>query len=377
MNYIICLLLYYLNSFIILAQNDIYCDKTTKCDSCTICGQKDENYCSCNFNNSYCLDNDNNYNFLSNFLFKYDGCQKVNGERSSECGASHHSIDSSTNLEFKSTDNENFVCYYNLESSENRVFDITVKIGNQDKKNIDLNAHFLFYKKDGEVKMTHISLINPGEIPLEENNNQYISLYLDISNGTNLDKFNIYFEIQKLSETITSYVKTSSTTPSKGLIYGIVIGALGIVIIIAIICIIRRKINQNKLNQTTKDSDISTNVNTGLNGSVTNPHELKIINKKIDNIFRNELIPKNYYKKDVINDCYKCTICLEEFKEPSSIVITTKCGHTYHYSCFKKWIYNNIEASKCPNCNNEFLGDKSINYYPLRGNDYIISNSQM
>ena len=50
---------------------------------------------------------------------------------------------------------------------------------------------------------------------------------------------------------------------------------------------------------------------------------------------------------------------MEDFIDNSSMVITTKCGHTFHEQCFKKLIDKNIICPKCPNCNYLFLGPES------------------
>ena len=50
---------------------------------------------------------------------------------------------------------------------------------------------------------------------------------------------------------------------------------------------------------------------------------------------------------------------MEDFIDNSSIVITTKCGHTFHQKCFKNWAYKNILCPRCPNCNYLILGPES------------------
>ena len=66
------------------------------------------------------------------------------------------------------------------------------------------------------------------------------------------------------------------------------------------------------------------------------------------------------------NDCYKCTICLEEFKEGLSEVVTTKCKHIFHLDCLRNWINNNFSLPKCPNCNELILNlDNKNNTFTL------------
>lgn len=49
-----------------------------------------------------------------------------------------------------------------------------------------------------------------------------------------------------------------------------------------------------------------------------------------------------------------CVICEERF-EPSDEIISTACGHIYHWGCFKMWVK---KSATCPDCRNP-LPDKS------------------
>ena len=42
-----------------------------------------------------------------------------------------------------------------------------------------------------------------------------------------------------------------------------------------------------------------------------------------------------------------------------SRVIITKCGHTFHKTCFKNYIYANLICPKCPICYNFLLEVKN------------------
>ena len=84
------------------------------------------------------------------------------------------------------------------------------------------------------------------------------------------------------------------------------------------------------------------------------------INKeKIYNLFQKEMSMKIYIKNNVINSCYKCNICNEYFINNSSLIITTKCNHTFHAKCIKNYIYTNIICPKCPIYNYPFLDFES------------------
>ena len=95
------------------------------------------------------------------------------------------------------------------------------------------------------------------------------------------------------------------------------------------------------------------------------PQYMSLINankEKLDLMFKNELIPKIYNKNNVTNDCYNCTICMENFVDNSSKIVTTKCNHSFHEKCFKNWAFKNIINPKCPNCNYLILGPQDSNF---------------
>lgn len=53
----------------------------------------------------------------------------------------------------------------------------------------------------------------------------------------------------------------------------------------------------------------------------------------------------------------KCTLCLEQFKDPS----VTTCGHVFCWTCIRDWVR---EKPECPLCRQEVLASKVL---PLRG----------
>ena len=76
-------------------------------------------------------------------------------------------------------------------------------------------------------------------------------------------------------------------------------------------------------------------------------------------MYKTELLPTTYNKNIANNDYNNCTICMEDFIDNKSKIITSKCGHIFHQKCFEKWVYKNIICPKCPNCNYFILGPES------------------
>lgn len=351
-----------------------YCDLSNYCSNCTICGNDNGDYCSCNFYNSYCLNEGSSTSrFLNDFIIKYDGCLTNNGNMVRICGASDISIKDgeSKTITFNSTDNSNFICYYNVKKSElnNNKMTITLRKDGLESPKFDL--YLIRYNSNNETKITSLSdTVLRNYIQLEESDCQRISVYFDIENAQNLEKISLNFLDNNEKESEDTTVTTtpnkgispsskSSSSSKAGLIIGLVVGAIVLVIgvILAIILV-------NKFRSKNGESVIVQTTNTNLNNTTINNYSeyYRIVNtnkEKVDSLFKAEFSPKIYNKNNIVNDCYNCTICMDDFIDNKSIVSTTKCGHTFHQNCLKNWIYKNIICPKCPNCNYLFLGPES------------------
>ena len=342
-----------------------YCNSEHYCNNCTICGKDNGNYCSCNFYNSYCLEEDSNKNYINDFLQNYDGCLSSNGDMENVCGSSDITLTNGERktIDFKATNSSNFLCYYNIKKSNNNNnrMGYSIKInGNSPPK---FKLFLLIYYTDKQTKTQYLSQESiSNQLDVEEIGCQKISIYLDVEDPQNLEELSIIVSniVESSTTTPTSAPTTSgnnyskSSSSNKGIIIGVVIGA--VVLILGIILVVflfkRFKINEkNNIN------------NTSNNIMPENNYEfLNIVNSnktKVDDLFKTELLPTIYNKNNVINDCYNCTICMEDFIDNSSIIVKTKCGHIFHEKCFKKLIYKNIICPKCPNCNYLILGPES------------------
>ena len=344
-----------------------YCDSNLFCSECTYCGFDTNDYCSCDFYHSFCLNEDKSENFNSDFLLNYDGCLTSNKE-SEICGGSSISIkDGETKtISYDSTDKTEFLCYYYFKgSSNNNKFTFTI---NSEGEQI-FDIYLIIYQKDISPKVTSISSSAfTHKLEIIKSNVEEGSIYFDIGNGKNLDKVSInilYNENQdKDNDDQTTTVTTSKSNGSSntGLIVGIIVGAVALIALITIgICVYFHYKKKEKLKiSSATNSTLNQNViNVNDSNYKMNPQYLIAINKnkqKLEQMFTTELLPRFYEKNNVINDCYNCTICMENFIEKKSVIITTKCNHSFHEKCFKNWAYKNIICPKCPNCNYLILG---------------------
>jgi hypothetical protein len=353
MNYILFLLLLEVLINFSLEQNENYCDLNHKCEDCTICGSITKNYCSCNLNNIYCKNDDSsNITVLSDFLYYYDGCKTNNGNLENICGNANLDIDIGVNktINIKSSEYNNFFCFYEVKKIKNNNNDINILIKKEVNYPIYFNIHMIVYYNYDKIKVS--SMTNPlsssNNLELIELDAEKISVYIYPENGENMDKINFSFGIKSGAIKKITYT-TNSNNKNMKIVYGLLIGVSSILIIILIICLIKRLRDKKKYHSNpSTTSHMIKKKNSELSISNINKEKMKAL-------FKSELIPKIYHKKNVVNDCFNCTICLEDFKEGLSNIVTTKCKHSFHFKCFKECVWNNILFPKCPNCNNPIL----------------------
>ena len=351
-NFFFCFLFYIIIT-LSSEQQDIYCHESRKCNNCTICGSDTNDYCSCSFSNFYCLDDLNNLTMIPDFIVPYDGCLKNSNDLLNICGDSNIGLDIGSNetINFKSSTKSNFVCYYNIRKIMNNNNDIKISVYKEGNEKIYFTMVFVIYYNYDQIRITTLSdmVTYSNFFWLNESKVEKISLFINIRDGKDMNKIYISSAIENYPIIKITY-ETNSNKKTKGIIFGITIGTVFIIIVIIIAVIIKRCTYKQKI--------ISIN-----NSTKKPPLYIQQMNSnklKVNNLFKKELTPKMYSKKDTINDCYKCTICLEDFKDGKSIIVTTKCGHSFHFICFKNWVYKNILSPKCPNCNHPIIDCPNI-----------------
>lgn len=347
-----------------ICQNNDYCDLDTYCDSCTYCGEDTNDYCSCSFYNSYCIINETNKaDFSTEFIVNYDGCLN-NDENEDICGSSEVSVShgKTSTINFKSTNENNFVCYYSIQgkTDSNK---IVISINNEGNQEQSFDIYIITYEINSSPVVTMLSdSYVTSSFELTKSNFEKISIYFDVEEGNNLDKisFNILYN-DIYDETTTVRRSKSSSGSNTGLIIGIIVGVVALIIIIIVGIILYKRCKRKRR----KETNTNNYNNSSLNNMTLTPQYMSLINankEKLDLMFKNELIPKIYNKNNVTNDCYNCTICMENFVDNSSKIVTTKCNHSFHEKCFKNWAFKNIINPKCPNCNYLILGPQDSNF---------------
>ena len=347
-----------------------YCDIDQYCNSCTFCGETSNNYCYCKFNNGFCIREDSTLYFYRNFFIQYDKCESKNDIFQNICGESDVKLDSGKDktISYTTSETKNLICYYNFRKSENNDNKMGIKIIIQQSKSPSFDFYYTKYNNDIVTKNGTISSksITNNFFEIRESNCQRIAIYIVFKDSQNLEYLTLILSnIGKSnendnpsSENPGSRVVSSSGGNNVGIIVGCLVGGVALItgIVIIYICITKNKKKPISIINSTSNMSI-TNINKSDYSEYINIANMN--KEKMNNLFQTELIPQKYNKSASINDCYNCTICMEDFVDNSSNVIITKCGHTFHDKCFKNWTFKNILCPKCPNCNYLILGPES------------------
>jgi hypothetical protein len=163
----------------------------------------------------------------------------------------------------------------------------------------------------------------------------------------------ILFYGHEVRDTPPFSIKISDTSmPINNAIISLIsfCGVLLIFIIILIIFLYRRRM-QRRRNYGLAIIINNNNINGINNYIITNPSPESNSDRVGLMNFLNEIKPIKF--KDVKDKSKntKCPIDIEYFNDKSEVILT-KCFHSYHYHCFKDYIYknNNSKELRCPLC---------------------------
>lgn len=328
-----CFIILFILIELSFGQNQVYfCNKTQECDNCIMCNEVNKDYCSCNFDNGFCIIENGLY-IVNEFLYNFDGCIKNNGNLINICGNSDIELEGGeTTIHIPSEINSNTLCYYNFKY-----------IGNDNNKNMSISLR----RARTDYPKFSIYLLN-------NTNNEMISFKYNTINSNNYElinlkakKLSLYVDIVELNYTDGLFIKFAikSKAPKEGfniaiIIVIVVIAAFLVGIIIACCCLIKRKKDDNK-------SYVEAEKKKKLDKIIKNEKN----KAELDKLFQNEMTNALYNKINDINNCNKCLFCNNNFIDNSSIIIKTKCcNHIFDESCFKNYAYTNVDNPKCPKC---------------------------
>ncbi len=321
-------------NLIILTKEEGDCNYSD-CFNCVICSKKDGSSCECKWNNNEC---------------KSDTTRNIT-----------YSILSSSCKNDNSTELMNKLCgQTTLKLNDDNIAEINIPpIKNSKYGMKNLHCSYIYssaYDKD----IYHIISYNP-----TSNNFENIQIYLSISFNDNdsaitmLSKFPfsssfdniksivlmVFFDDSLNSIPFTFLIEEKKFKTKLVIIITIVLIILFIIICSCFIYTLSKKIKERRM----PSLPLATNRYTRRRIIIINENNEEETKKKIENLIKNSLSSQIYNEKIEIKD--KCSICLEEFKVGKDKVSITPCNHIFHYNCLSKWLLENYQLPKCPNCN--------------------------
>ena len=340
--------------FFIIKTYQYQCSSYEECFNCYHCDTNLAKDCNCFYDklNNKCSIGDE-YNFIS----KSESTKEIFENIFKNCDNSR------TKKEI------NYYCGEDssiIFDSDNKIEISLPKINNiYGKKNLYCQFSFHVQQKDDKKNKINLSLkydiniiqnmmifdINDGSKKTYLNQNE---LEIEIKNVVDL---NIYFYIKEQSNEnpFSLSIENSYSEFDLVLIITIILLSLTFIIIIASIIVLYKRMKKN-------EEEIQ-----NLQNVKSKKNKAKVI---IDQFFEENglLYPQKYnndFEKKYGNTC---TICLENFNDQNINVCITPCNHIFHKDCLFDWLHDNIENTKCPNCNQQFIITNEEGNYVINPN---------
>ena len=378
--------LYFLISLLFLMQiflcasidtNKKICTYLTDCDECISCGNNTNNYSECNFTNFFCKSNTSRLSYFQKLFDDYVFNYRSNKIIRNYCGRQGLFFNLNENIiDLKFGKNiEDYLKNNSLHCSYGTIshfipfsddYEITFELISNTTYNLNFDVIFK-YKSGNKPGLEIFSDAN-----LRNNKKKYLL--------TKTNSFSILIDFHKnikpINEILQIKIKSLNKIvfPFSGNVYFKLLFQIFsipfiicLIILITISLCIRNRIrrNRNNIRRLIERENFIFDLFTSRN------EQLEIENKiKIENLFKTKLLPKEFQRQDLVNDCASCIICLENFEDKKSIICTTPCNHMFHYDCLKAWADNNSSSFKCPICKKNLLENEN------RGEVRIVENSE-
>ena len=360
--------IFFISTVMIISSSEInitsnYCEIDKYCTECTYCGNGTNDYTPCSYYNLFCMQKiSKGIVFQEFYLKEYSTFFRSMPNANEVCGQATYTFNSLVNSfsiinkSYKDIKNSNINhCNYEINNIKyfNNYIDeanltIKFKTNNPEKNNLKLNFNILL--QNSRLFLAKLLRINETGLMID---NYQLNLY-------NYDAITILLDFyvdKEINASIDGYLEINIDTYNPSikrnriiLIVIIVIFSLLIFSIIGIIICVyyrRKKIHEMIRAQLQQEEIIK---------------KQKV--EKINKLFENILIPKEFNENDVTNDCTECAICIEKFVD-KCLICVTPCKHIFHYECLSKYIdtakIKQKPVIKCPLCNYDFLEEEKDN----------------
>lgn len=343
------------------------CTLFTDCKDCEFCGNITQEYSTCNFYNIFCeYPENNNYDYNRKMKSQYINYFRSDSDINSFCGERSIILKSmensftiaklkiNSNLLTKSLhcDYEIRNLYYYEHESDKAKLNLQIKSSND---NINENDRlkfsiFLIYTTHDSLRFQNINdtQIRNSDYDRDLGKISDIEILIDFENNGNGDE---YLEIS---------IETDNPSKKTKIIYIIVLVVCGVLLLLIIILIILYIFIRRKINRIEESHQ---------NEEVEREEKIKLNKKIIEYLLENDLKAKIFTKDIVVNDCEKCSICLEAFECDKSQVSITPCKHIFHFDCLKNWLETEALNPQCPNCKYSILSNVDLNSINLNDNN--------
>jgi hypothetical protein len=325
------LIIIIISNLILLTKEENECDYQD-CFNCVACGDKNDSFCQCYWENSECIEKTPRkiiYTVFSSSC-KDDSSKELLNKY---CGQTNLELndDKIATLKIPSVNSKygmmNLSCTYNYFPYETEDIYYIINYEATSDNFDNLQIYLLIEEKDGKTSLGALS-----KFPLSRSfdNIKEIRLMVYFEESINNIPFTFSIEEKKFNSKLVIWIT-------------IILIILFVAICALFICTISKKIKERRrdsfpLRPMRERRMIIININV--------EEENKI---KIENLIKNCLSSQIYNENIGIKD--KCSICLEDFKVGKDKVSITPCQHIFHYDCLSKWLLENYQLPKCPNCN--------------------------
>ena len=360
-----------------------YCDINQYCNSCTLCGNRTNDYSPCSYYNLFCRKKfTNQEHFQESYLEKYSNFFRNIQNANEFCGQEMYTLDSSKNsFSIISKSNKNIQnskinhCNYEIHNTkyfnnQKDIANLIIKFNTNNFEKPSLKFIFNILLQNSLSKSSKLIAINETDLINEQYKitlNDYdrviilLDFYVDKKYNLDIDE---YIEIK-----IDTNNPGNKNNLFQNIIITVIFSVFGVLIltIMNILYYRRTKIREMQIQiEILRQEEI----------------QRKKREEKINKLFKTILILKEFNENDVINDCTECSICLEQFVVKCLICITP-CKHIFHYECLRSFI-ETIKGEKkpmikCPLCKYDFLEEENGVKYEINNinnqTSYVVVNN--
>ena len=350
------------------------CTLLTDCKECEFCGNSTQEYSSCNFYNIFCeYPDSDNYDYNRKMKNLYSNYFRSDSDINSFCGEKNTILSSmkdsfvistlkiNSNLLTKKLHCDYYIQnkYYYEHNSDKAGLSLKLKSPNgsaNGNNRLKLNI-FLIFTSSTSLRFQNI---NDTQI----RNNDYSK---SIDKFTDLEILIDFEDNGNGEEYLEISIETDNPSKQIRIIYIIVLVVCAVLLLLIIVLIILYIFIRKKINRIEQSH---------LNEEIEREEKIKKNKQIIEYLLENDLKAKIFTKDIVVNDCEKCSICLEAFESDKSQVSITPCKHIFHFDCLKNWLETEVLNPQCPNCKFSILSNIDINSLNLNNNNGNANNNR-